>query len=361
MNSFEMAEQLKGEYKKVFEKADLYGVLEGLNKDVYEDKLMNLYDLLIEAQYEGKAVEKIVGNDLKSFCKEYFKDDEHKKWWVEILGRLFRVMVTLLILEGIELAVALSDGQKLLYTTVDVSAFVYGFIVAYIFDGVVNVVVKPMIFKKKIKPMVYYLGILIIWLFAIVGGWVLFGGYELEIPVLPIVLVSGCYVLVYLLVTMLYRYKKLGRITKLDKEEKRAKKEFDKEISDKYLEKPTVSAMASKFKRINKRYLKKGKGELTQEEFAENVRVEECKMKKFEKWLILFAWGGVIVSAVKEMIINSIFDALIWTAIMGVFIFFACRFLVRTNRESSETRLRVLEECEKLGITIVEYKQRLEE
>ncbi len=54
INAVEMAEQLKGRYREVFERADLYGTLNGFEQEVLEDKLMNLYDLLMEAQHEEK-------------------------------------------------------------------------------------------------------------------------------------------------------------------------------------------------------------------------------------------------------------------------------------------------------------------
>ena len=70
LDTISMAEKLQGDYRLVFEKADMYSTVSGSgDQNIEDDRLMNLFDLLIEAQHEGKPVEKIVGNDIEAFCK----------------------------------------------------------------------------------------------------------------------------------------------------------------------------------------------------------------------------------------------------------------------------------------------------
>ena len=60
---------------------------------ILKEKIMNLYDLLLQAQEENKPVEKIIGNNLEAFCKEYFApiEEAKKKWYVFLTEGLYRI------------------------------------------------------------------------------------------------------------------------------------------------------------------------------------------------------------------------------------------------------------------------------
>ena len=79
LDTIAMAAQLEGEYKIVFEKADMYGTLEKCSdENIRDDKMMNLYDLLLQAQMDKTPVSKIIGEDIEEFCKSYFKEEAEK-------------------------------------------------------------------------------------------------------------------------------------------------------------------------------------------------------------------------------------------------------------------------------------------
>ena len=69
IDTLAMANLLNGEYKEAFTKIDMYGSMGNVDMDIYEDRIMNLYDMFVEAQEEGKPVEKIIGKDIEGFCK----------------------------------------------------------------------------------------------------------------------------------------------------------------------------------------------------------------------------------------------------------------------------------------------------
>ena len=93
LDTISMADQLTGNYKTVFEKADMYCLIEAGSTEEAEEKIMNLYDLLLQAQEENKPVEKIIGNNLEAFCKEYFApiEEAKKKWYVFLTEGLYRI------------------------------------------------------------------------------------------------------------------------------------------------------------------------------------------------------------------------------------------------------------------------------
>lgn len=362
INAVEMAEQLKGSYRVVFEKADLYGTLNGsVEPEVFEDKLMNLYDLLMEAQHEGKPVEKIIGPNVETFCKEYFQNEEKEKWWKQLPKKLFQVMRMLFVLELLDWLI-LNDQKRDLFTmTSDMTPFLFGLVLGFVLDFVLGAAIKPLIFKNKIKPYVYYLAITAIWFGCIIAGVIYLSDYEIQIPIFPIMLVSGIYVGVYLLITTVWRYKKLGRISRVEKAEKQVKKEFKKEVSDKYLEKASASGMAWRFKRLNKKKLRREKSELTQEEFAVKVRKEEDRTAVIMRWIwVVFA---ILIAgpSIYEMVTNSVQEGLLFGTILAVIEIPLFIFTKRSEVKNSRLRLNVLEHCEELGVTVVQYYESLKD
>lgn len=79
LDTISMADKLKGDYRKVFEKADMYATVAGGEVETQDEKMMNLFDLLMQAQYEEKPIDKIVGSDIEEFCMNYFSQEEENK------------------------------------------------------------------------------------------------------------------------------------------------------------------------------------------------------------------------------------------------------------------------------------------
>lgn len=361
-NVIEMSEQLKGDYREVFEKAELYSSFHGgnMDKDVYEDKMMNLFDLLTEAQHEGKPVEKIIGPDIEMFCEEYFAEERENKRWRSLPDRLYHVMWVVFVLGFLDVFV-FQDTTDIFAMKSNMTPFIFSFCVGFVLDAVLGAIMRPMIFKKKIKPMVYYSIVIIVWFAVIIGGIICLSDYEIKIPVLPMVIVSGVYAIIYFAITTISRYKKYGRIAKVDKAEKQAKKEFNQSLTDKSFEEGSIQGMASRFRRINKRRRKRGKPELTQEDFAAKIRKEERINAKLDKWMILVFVALVLGPTIPEMINNTIVDGLILGAMLCVVEFFIYRSFKKISVNGSRIRLRILEECENQGITIEEYEQKMKE
>ncbi len=356
INIIEMASQLKGDYKVAFEKADLYISFNGIDEKIAEDRMMNLYDLLIEAQHDEKPVEKIVGEDLEAFCKEYFTDEE-KNVFVDIAKRLFSISKVLLIFSLLDLFIFNGGQKNILTATSDMTPYIFGIALAVVLDVIFSVTVKPLIFKKKIKPYVYYFGIVAVWIGCIIAGANLLAGFEIKLLTWPFVVVSGAYIVIYLLITTLKRYKATGKLASYDKEEKQVKKEFNEEISDKYLEKSIASGMVSRYKRLNKRQLRKKKQELSKEEFAKVIRKDGKKMEFFSKWMgliFIVIIGGTIV---VEIVTNSLKDGLS----MGVLLILVetpiYLFFKKTYIQNTRVQLGIIDKCEELDMSIVEYNE----
>ena len=85
-------EQLKGEYLKKFNEIEYYGQIHMVNEDNLAEKMMDLVDLFLEAQENGKPAEFIIGNDIGDFCENFYSDIT-KKDMIKSVLESFRVLL----------------------------------------------------------------------------------------------------------------------------------------------------------------------------------------------------------------------------------------------------------------------------
>ena len=67
-----LEDQLTDDYKEIFAKIKLYTTIHEIDENTCNEMLMDLLDMLLEAQKNGDAVESIVGEDVELFCHNYF-------------------------------------------------------------------------------------------------------------------------------------------------------------------------------------------------------------------------------------------------------------------------------------------------
>lgn len=359
LDTYSMAQQLSGEYKDVFEKADMYSATNADSLDDMNEKLMDLYDILVEAQHEGKPVEKIIGNDVEEFCRNFFWEEKSEGKLAKTLVSLYGAMKMVLILTLLDVFLLGESGEKLSMQS-DIVPYIGGMVAGWILSIIFKEWLQPLIFKKKkIKPIVYYLIILFLFIGSIVIVIKITDGKELGVSSLLLILVSGIYVAVYLVARSIWRYKKYGRITKFDKNEKknakRIEKEFNDEIFDKNLMSSSAKEMVNRFKKMNKKKLKREQQELTHKEFAKKVRSEEEKVGVREKGVAIVLFGIAIAATMFEILNSAIVDGLIYGAVIIIFEFMFYRSYCKSSRQLSKVRLAVLKECDELGVGIIEY------
>ncbi|MDE6024145.1 MAG: DUF1048 domain-containing protein [Lachnospiraceae bacterium] len=83
MNYEEISGKLEGEYHKAFDEVEAYAILKNYVGEEKEEMMMNLLDMLLTAQTEGKDAEKIVGTDIIKFCENYFSVYDKRKGKLE--------------------------------------------------------------------------------------------------------------------------------------------------------------------------------------------------------------------------------------------------------------------------------------
>ena len=358
LDTLGMASLLKGEYKEAFSKIDLYGSMENINTDIYEDRIMNLYDMFVEAQNEGRPVEKIIGNDIEAFCKEYYKNEEKNHIFKDLAGKIAYIMTIIFIYSLIDYVILSEETLPFMERTVNCLPILVGLgvgLILILFGKLIN---KHVTFKqKKLKPLLYYSIVLIIFIVGIIIGLAFFK--DIELPLYFVLLISGCYSIVYYIVCAIITYKKHGTLKTKNKKEEMERKQFEKELSFQSGISAVASGMAIRYKHYVKRARRKGK-EFTHEDFVEKVRKEIDSEKTYNIFLgVIFAIFTLIPS-IREMITNGIFNGAMLFVVLAVIETFIFIWFYRFNKEQNETYIYILKECEEKEITILEFVEMLE-
>lgn len=117
----------------------------------------------------------------------------------------------------------------------------------------------------------------------------------------------------------------------------------------------TAEGMKKQYHRINRRHKRKSMPEISFEQFAEKVRKEENSLIVIEVitavLYILIFLNGVVSGVMENGIRGGIVYGVVYLIIMGLGYYFT----YQQNKKMSKYRLNILEECEKLNISLSEY------
>ena len=356
LNTFAMANLLKGEYKEAFTKIDLYGGMGNIENSIYEDRMANLYDIFMEAQEEGKPVEKIIGKDIEAFCKEYFKVEEEGHKVRDFLRRVGYIMTVIFIYSIIDYVLLTDEKRPFMERTVDLFPVVLGLVVGLVLIVAGYLVNKFLTFKKKkLHPTLYYIVILILFIAGIASGVSVFSDkVDILVPLYIVLIVSGVISIVYILINIIEKLKKSDTSKKLDKEEKKIKKEFEEEVEFRGGLKDVASGMAFRYKRRKKKAEKKGL-EFTQADYAKIVQKEIDSEKSYNIFMGVLFGIFVIVPVVHEFITENFVNGAILGVILATIEILIYRSFVKFNKVQNESYRVILAECEEKEIDVVEY------
>lgn len=92
--------QLCGQYRSVYEKVESLLIIELRDEKEQAERLSYLLDIFLSAQEDGAPVEKIVGKDLKVFCRDFLDASSAKLTWRYILRSFEIIAVSFLWILG---------------------------------------------------------------------------------------------------------------------------------------------------------------------------------------------------------------------------------------------------------------------
>lgn len=359
IDTLAMANLLKGEYKEAFMKIDMYGSMGNVNMDIYEDRIMNLYDMFVEAQEEGKPVEKIIGKDIEGFCKAYYNCSEEKKWYVDLAKRFCNIMTIIFVYCVLETFWVREDKIDFFEDKINIMPIVVGLIVGFILVGLGKLINKQVTFKKeKVNPAPYSILLLVVFVVGVICAPIFKDDINISVPLGITTIVSGVITGIYLLMKIIIRIVNRDKI-KLAKEEKAQRKDALDEIEFRAGIKAVADGMASRYNKKVKKNQKKGK-EYTHDEFIQSIRKEIKDEKQYN-----IVVGVILLIFVGINVVKSFFEAepipmIVFTVILILVEIFIYKWFVKFNREQTMSYEIILDDCEKRDITITEYVEQME-
>ena len=351
MNYSIMETQFHGEYRAVFSKALSYLFTQSFHAEFADEKMADLYDLLLTAQSQNTPVERVTGKDTEQFCREFFSDYTWKDRLISVAERLKTVAWIMLVLEILMISGQEHPIRDFFSIETNLAGYGMGIIGGVVMLLVLAFLRPKVLHAKKMTSGKWALIICGIFIVLIAVLVILFGDTELMLPAAPAVF--GCigYLLVYYITAAVLRYRKYGTVRNVRGQ--LYKDAYYKNLPDKDLERQNYELILKAWK---KRYARKiRKGSLTEEQCLQAARDYE----RFERIgsgitnvLFVLIPLAFVIQVFRE---SAWWDALIFTALLGALEFAIWRFFRKINVRQAACRMEMLNECEQRGMTLPAY------
>ncbi len=345
-----METQLSGEYREVFSKAVLYSTMKSIPEDICDDKLGELYDLLITAENENKPVQKLIGRDANGFYRDFFGDLTVWERLKAIPKSIYGTAWFIFIIECI--AWLSEDGAFKNFFTLksDISGYGIGLIISVLMYFIASSIFAPLLLKQKKNKngIVWYILVLVLFVLLVGLGVYFFGDYSVLVPIHSLIISSGFYILVYIIVRSIWRLKNYGSLRNTRKQLEQSS--YYKNLENKDIENAILKGWKWRYEKLLKR------GKVTEESFLKKLQDEEKFTEKFIGAGIPTLFVLLTAVAVVETALTSTwYDTLTFAIIICVIEFFIGRCTLRSEKKQSAIRSRILDDCESKGITLPAY------
>lgn len=356
-----MEDRLNGEYRQVFQKAELYSDMNGIHENVKADKMMNLLDLLMTAEENGKPVAGIIGSDVEKFCQDYFADYDIRAQICLIPEKLYYLALCLGSALLIEMLFPEEPSADLLHRHSDIMPFVGGIFAGGIVGILLRYLIGPFIFRAKKIPVIVYhvLACILVVIADVVVSVICLMKCEVLLPVFPLLVGDVVYMAGYLLVRSVLRYRKTGSIRKtklLGQEFEFHLLRADDGFSDR-LDQKTQEVLVKRFQRINRRRSRRKQSAMSTQEFIQKVRKEDATIPIWV-WslgiIYVILGGNIIVDEISS--IGWGFGTVVLIAIVLLLYIPLFLFLRNCFYQGAKARAKILEAWDEYGVVITEKK-----
>ena len=351
--------KLQEPYREVFEQVEIYADFIYIRDRDKAELLMDFMDLLLSAQQDKKPVEKITGPDVRRFCKLYFSCCSIKSRLLEFAARLYSMAWFVFIFEGLGVFLnEKNEGLGIFQMKTDLSGYVLGIALGIIIMTFVNITAGSLLFRwKKFSYNVYAVINMIFLIILFVLIFVIDVEKSIIISLFPVLLITGVYILIYIIIRAVWRYHAWGNIYKRDDPFKKLKCE----MRDAEYKWQTIELYVNRYETMNAKRMKKGEAPITRTEYMEKLYQEESNERKTDLYYTIGV-GIIILIIILPTVVNSetIADTLLFLilifVITAVSAYFGGKFQKRTRRICHS----ILRECREKGIDIIEYKEKSE-
>lgn len=182
----------------------------------------------------------------------------------------------------------------------------------------------------------------------------------MKLPLIAVLLVSALYLAVYYGIKFRSNLKTFGT---LRKPKDKNKMTFTEQVNM-AVKNELPRELTKKYNKINRKRKRKGQPELTTLEYMEKFRKETEKMEKNDKYSGIFVIGFVAILIIG-IVLNEIrmggtlSDILILTGILLLVEIPIVIFFGKVSNDG-EMRREILDNCDKMGMTVMEYADWLE-
>lgn len=331
-------DKLNAEYKSVFEQVEMYVLTQNIDESTMEERLGELLDSFLSAQNAGKQVQKITGDSIERFCRTFCSDFGPKNRVMRILDWVKSIAWVLVAISALDVLWLLLDasetGEFDLWHSISslnlsmylIAVTLFGFLFI-----ITNLVLRRLMFKKKQVSMgVWKTAVCVEAVISFAGIYAMISMIEWNLFVAPtwiVALVSGIYLLVY--------YPILG------KKNRRRKVKFSDLVEEDF-QKETAKTMTKKFEKAKVKSLKKGKGELSLDDFLEQEENLCAKSGKTKYFYYTFPAVLTAVLAISQYLsegFDSHLDAFLYIAIMLAIEYSIILWFYKLERKSCAARM----------------------
>ena len=212
LNYVLMEEQLRGEYKSVFSHIYSDVITRNYQEDFLDDKMSDLFDLLVTAQSQNLPAERVTGSDPERFCREFFADYGLRERLRSVADRLKSVAWFLLVFELPSVSARIHALRDIFTVRTNIAPYGVGTAVGILLM-LVSAFIRPAIWKSRRMSAGKWSGIICLVMVAlIIAGTALFKDRELLVPAFPFILGSAAYLLVYYTVRSVCNYRRFGTL-----------------------------------------------------------------------------------------------------------------------------------------------------
>ena len=261
-------DKLRGAYKDVFEQVETYVNSLAVNEDAREERLGDFLDLLLSAQEEGRSVESVTGGDIGRFCQSFCADFGPKNAFLQTLDLLKGLAWPLAVISLLEVLFPEEPavGFFARRPAFNLTGFLLGWAAGMVILTLINAVTRRRVLKTGERPRLFRKpnldGVLLAAGALLTLAFIFLAEALLpDLPQPPLWACLAASVSFLVLCRIFYKRPRRGKVR----------------LADFAVDGTIDEAMKKKLANLNKERRKKGKPELTLEEFLGR---EEADCKK---------------------------------------------------------------------------------
>lgn len=357
-------DKLEGEYKEAFQFVEHYADIHLIGGHYKNEKLMDLIDMMMQAQKQETPVENVVGKSQEQFAKDFYSDVTLASLSDDFFSKLKNWAWLIVLFEGLMIVSSMGDeGFNLFTFKADMSGYLQGVLIAYmgilLADVISIILAKFNYYNEKLT-----IGMMIGFTLVIIAACIYMGVKDITISArsFPVMICAAIYLLIYYVAVLLYRVKKTGSIKKVKDEYDTSfgglvKAELESNNFEKKEDLEFLKSISKRYANKNKKRVSKGLTPLTTADYIH-------KQNKLEKYSLVSGYLFGVIAFIIITFINkgfeTSFDAVIFIGFMAVIGLLVFKFQRFMNSVSDRETSRILSLCEERGVEMDELYEQLQ-